>query len=123
MKILNKVLLLLNNQLGCRPYFDLKYRRHDTVIMIPPASIEGFNGQLCWIIPSDSEDISAACFVPLQKKYCHAYRPTGSGKLISKSGFFPCLLPSAERQALGPLLLHVLCHSGWLQFSFIEHEV
>jgi hypothetical protein len=33
----------------------------------------------------------------------------GTGKLISKSGFFPCLLLSAERQALGPLV-HVCNH-------------
>jgi hypothetical protein len=64
------------------------------------------------------EDISAAFFVPLQKRlienttmamYSHAYACTawvlGTGKLISNSGFFPCLLLSAERQAYGPLVI------------------
>jgi hypothetical protein len=39
---------------------------------------------------SNSEDISPACFVPLQKK-CIAMHihVLGTGKLISKSGFFP----------------------------------
>jgi hypothetical protein len=51
----------------------------------------------------DSEDISATCFVPLQKSlienatmakmYCHAHAymayPLGASKLFSKSGFFP----------------------------------
>jgi hypothetical protein len=31
----------------------------------------------------------------------------GTGKLISNSGLFPCLLLSAERQAHGPLVLAV----------------
>jgi hypothetical protein len=32
----------------------------------------------------------------------------GTGKLISNSGFFPCLLLSAERQALiGPLVIFI----------------
>jgi hypothetical protein len=53
-----------------------------------------------------SEDISATCYVPLQKSlienatvakmYCYAF-PLSTGKLISKSGFFPCLLLSTER--------------------------
>jgi hypothetical protein len=33
------------------------------------------------------------------------YWVLGTGKLISNSGFFPCLLLSAERQALGPLVI------------------
>jgi hypothetical protein len=32
------------------------------------------------------------------------YSLVGTGKLISNSGFFPCLLLSAERQAHGPLV-------------------
>jgi hypothetical protein len=32
------------------------------------------------------------------------YWVLGTGKLISKSGFFPCLLLSAERQAHEPLV-------------------
>jgi hypothetical protein len=63
----------------------------------------------------DSEDISATCFVPLQKSlienatmakmYCHAY-PLGTAKLISKSGFFPpvCSCQLSARP-LGPLFL------------------
>jgi hypothetical protein len=42
----------------------------EVLSQIPPSSIQhvqGFNGQSCLILPSDSEDIGAACFVPLQK--------------------------------------------------------
>jgi hypothetical protein len=69
-------------------------------------------------IPPDSEDISAACFVPLQKSLIEnatmamysqscisMYWVLDTGKLISNSGFFPCLLLSAERQAHGPLVM------------------
>jgi hypothetical protein len=40
----------------------------------------------------------------MAKMYCYAY-PLGTAKLISKSGFFPRLLLSAERLALGPLVM------------------
>jgi hypothetical protein len=39
--------------------------------------VQGFNGQSCWIIPSDSEDISAACFVPLQKSLIEKHQALG----------------------------------------------
>jgi hypothetical protein len=36
------------------------------------------------------------------------YWVLGTGKLISNSGFFPCLLLSAERQAHGPNPTHII---------------
>jgi hypothetical protein len=58
-----------------------------------------------------SEDIMhAACFVPSSKKFnwkCNYGKNVLYWVQVNlfqlKSGFFPCLLLSAERQALGPL--------------------
>jgi hypothetical protein len=88
--------------------------------------VQGFNGQSCWIIPSDSEDISGACFVPLQKSLlenatmtmysqAYPYSVLGTGKLISNSGFFPCLLLTAERQAHGPIVIKKVLKSANIQ--------
>jgi hypothetical protein len=67
-------------------------------------------------LPDDVIEKSANIIQPIcsgmAKMYCRA---THIGKLISKSGFFPCQLVSAqlsaERQALGPLLLELNFHA------------
>jgi hypothetical protein len=45
------------------------------------------------------------------------YWVLGTGKLISNSGFFLCLLLSAERQAHGPL---VISQEIWISYNFLQ---
>jgi hypothetical protein len=50
------------------------------------------------------------------------YWVLSTGKLISNSGFFPCLLLSAERQALGPLVLAYLDKAYcWFHLEMLQN--
>jgi hypothetical protein len=90
--------------------FSVRYHQHP---------FEGFNGQSCGsYIPSDSEDISAACFVPEQKSlienatmakmYCHAHPCTGQVNSLKNQVPSPVCSCQLSARPLGLLCLNPL---------------